>query len=761
MTGRSIIIFFFFTVTLAACSTTRTVPDGDALYKGATVTLNAEDLSLRQKKVLKEDLQDLTRPRPNSRFLGIPFKLWIWNMFSTKNENSFFGKLRSRLGEPPVLGSQVDINFNEKLLANHLENKGFFKAAVNGDSSVQRKKMTVHYTADAGQQYKITSVEYPNDSSDLGIALAEASQKSLLKPGAPYDLDLIKAERERIDVFMKERGFYYFSPDFLLMQVDSSAGDHEVKMRMIVKPETPVEARNIYHINDVFVYSDYSLNTARIDTAKSNAEFYEGYYVVDPQKKFKPRLFRQVMQFNPGEVYNRTDHNRTLNRLMNLNTFKFVKNRFEPVPADSPKLDVYYYLTPFPKNSLRAEIGASTRSNNMNGSELKIAYHNRNFFHSGEQLDWQIFAGTEVQFSGAFGGYNTYRAGSELNLSFPRFMVPFFNPNSRSAFLPHSNLKLGYELLNRHKLYTLTSFRGGLGYLWKESSQKSYEFYPVSISYALPTNITDTFKSQIPLNPTLTHIVDTQFILGSTFQYTFIEPQIQRINSYYFNGLADFSGNLAGLLIGSTGANNQKRLFNAPFAQYIKFEVDGRYYRKVGLGSTWANRIVVGYGLPYGNSRQLPYIKQFFTGGNNSIRAFRSRTVGPGTYLALPTKAGFIPEQMGDIKLELNTEYRPQISGPLYGAVFIDAGNVWLKNPDPNKPGGEFSGKFLSELAVGAGVGIRLDIQIFVIRFDVAFPVRKPWETPGNRWVLNQLNFTDTQWRRENVIYNLAIGYPF
>jgi outer membrane protein assembly factor BamA len=255
-------------------------------------------------------------------------------------------------------------------------------------------------------------------------------------------------------------------------------------------------------------------------------------------------------------------------------------------------------------------------------------------------------------------------------------------------------------------------------------------------------------------NPTLRHITDTQFILGSTYQYTYNQQAtgLQRTNSFFFNGLADVSGNVAGMLFRNTN-NNQKRLFNLPFSQYIKFELDGRWYRRIGLGSTWANRIVVGYGLPYGNSREIPYIKQFFAGGNNSIRAFRSRTVGPGSSKPQLTSQGFIPDQTGDIKLEMNTEFRPQISGPLYGALFIDAGNIWLANTNPLKPGGTFDKDFLKELAMGAGVGIRLDIQLFVIRFDVAFPIRRPWLDPGQRMAKGiALN---------DAVYNLAIGYPF
>lgn len=750
---------------LTACSTTRNLPEGEGLYRGATVSLHADSATRRERKVLQEDLKHMTRPKPNSRFLGVPIKLMIWNMFSAKKPGSFFGKLREKWGEPPVLASELDLELNQKILASYLENKGFFNATVSADSTWRRRKVTAHYIAEAGPRYLLDSVAFPHDSSDLSQAIQSSSENTLLKPGEPFDLDIIKGERLRIDNYLKERGFYYFAPEYLLLQADSSAqGGHRVNMRMVMKPDAPEVARNVYRINDVFIYSDYSLNTAIIDTSLANAQYFEGYYVVDAHNKFKPKMFRQAMQFEPGDVYNITDHNRTLNRLINMNVFKFVKNRFEQVTiADSPRLDVYYYLTPFPKQAVRAEIGAISRSNNLNGSELRIGYHHRNLLRGGEQFDARIFTGTDVQFSGAFQGYNTYRLGGELEFAFPRFLVPFYNFNTHSAYMPRTNIKLGYELLNRRKLYNLNSFRGAWGYVWRESQQKIHEFYPIAITYVLPTNISDTFRNDLALNPSMRHIIDTQFVLGSTYQFTLDQNAggVQKVNSYYFNGLADVSGNVAGLLTRPTGLRNEKMMFGLPFAQYLKFDLDGRYYRKVGVNDTWANRISFGLGIPYGNSEQLPYVKQFFTGGSSSNRAFRARTVGPGTYLATKTAAGYIPDQTGDIKLEINTEYRPQLSGPLYGAVFIDASNIWLKNADPNKPGSAFSKNFLKELAVGAGVGVRLDIQVFVIRFDVAFPLRKPWLNPGNRWVMNQIRLGNTDWRRENVIYNLAIGYPF
>lgn len=759
-----VLILFFW---LTACNVTKSLPEGEKLYTGASIKIEGKELSAKQKKVVRSDLQGLTRPRPNSRFLGIPFKLGIYTMFRKAKPNSFFGKFRDKNGEPPVLLSSVDLENNEMLLQNFLENKGFFKAAVSGDTTAKAKRGSATYTAATGYQYHIRNIAFPNDSGQLAQTIRQSAEKTLLKPGAPYDLDLIKGERTRIDAYLKERGYYYFSPDYILAKVDSTGGNHTVDMQLVVKPEAPDEATQPYRINKVFIYSGYNINAKNIDTSKGNAALYEGFYVIDRRKRFKPKLFTQVMQFDPGDLYNRTDHNQTLNRLINLNEFKFVKNRFEQVP-DSAKLDVYYYLTPMRKKSLRGEITATTKSNNLNGSQISISWLNRNTFRAGEHLNLSAYVGSEAQFGGRpdpkeTGGkrkaYNTYRSGAEMNFTIPRFVIPFFDVRTRGGYVPRTNIRLGYDILNRRQLYTVNTFRGGLGYLWKESLEKQHEFYPISINYVQPINVTTEYRDSVKKYPYLERIIDSQFIIGSTYQYNFnqLATGVQKANSFYFNGLIDLSGNIAGLVKGKKEGEDAARIFNAAFDQYLKLETDFRYYRRLGFNSTWANRLIIGYGLPYGNSIQIPYIKQFFSGGNNSIRAFRSRSL-LGTYF-FPNTTGFLPDQTGDLKLEINTEYRPKISGPLYGALFIDAGNVWLKNEDPDRPGAKFSKDFLKQLAVGTGVGIRLDIQILVIRLDVAFPLRKPWEE--NPWVINQIRLLKSEWRKDNVIYNLAIGYPF
>ena len=755
-----LVMISFFVI---ACNNTRHLPANDKLYTGANIQVNGTS-TVREKKVLSEDLEGLTRPKPNSKFLGLRLKLSIYNLFRNKKENSFFGRIKDKNGEPPVLLSQVDLQSNVELLQSHMENKGYFQAKVKGDTIIRRKKANARYNVEAGMQYKIHAVHFPQDSNALYSAILKSSNETLLIPGKPFDLDVIRAERIRIDAYLKERGFYFFSPEFILVKTDTTLGNHLVNMYITIKRDIPTESKEVYRIKDVQIYTGYSLNMERIDSNRSQAQYYQGYYIIDRRKRYKPWLFSESMKFEPGDIYNRTDHNLTLNRLVNLDLFKFVKNRFEiNRQTDSAYLDVFYYLTPLPRKSLGAEFTAASRSNNLNGTVISVNWKDRNVFKGGEHLILSGYIGSDVQIGGTFKGYQTIRYGGEMNFGIPRFVIPFARFKIKGGYVPRTNIQLGYDWIKRVDLYSLRSFRAAYGYLWKESLIKQHEFYPISVNYVQPTNVTAQYDSLIRQDTLLARAIQKQFVLGATYQYNYNElaTGLQPTNAYYFNGLVDLSGNIAGLFSGADVKNGKEvTIRDVPFSQYIKFELDGRYYRRVGLHSTWANRAIVGVGIPYGNSVQLPYIKQFFIGGTNSLRGFRSRSVGPGTY-RYPDSLDFLPDETGDLKLELNSELRFRINSPLYGALFLDAGNIWLMNDSTytHKPGAVFTSKFLNQLAIDAGIGFRFDITLFVIRLDIAFPIRKPWLT--DPWVINDISFFHKPWRRENIIYNLGIGYPF
>ncbi|RZJ52931.1 MAG: hypothetical protein EOO45_31545, partial [Flavobacterium sp.] len=247
------------------------------------------------------------------------------------------------------------------------------------------------------------------------------------------------------------------------------------------------------------------------------------------------------------------------------------------------------------------------------------------------------------------------------------------------------------------------------------------------------------------------------------YSYTYTNTMNKRRkHTFYYKGAIDAAGTIAGLATGADAkGGDTKNLFGVAFSQFVKMEHDFRHYLKLGENSQLASRVIAGIGVPYGNSTQLPFMRQFFVGGTNSIRAFRARALGPGTYKPDVDENAFLPDQSGDIKLELNTEYRAKLYSVIHGALFVDAGNIWLMNENEDKPGGKFSKDFLNELAVGAGAGLRFDLSFLVLRLDLAFPLRKPWLPDGDRWVLDQIEFGGKNWRKENLIFNLAIGYPF
>ncbi len=756
-----ILALMFFLI--LSCSNTKYLPEGELLYVGGDVKIEDNEVSRKERKVLSRQLEGMLRPKPNSAILGLRPKLYIYNLAGEpKKPKGIRHWLRTKVGEPPVLFSQVDLDYNADVLANYSENKGFFKARVSADSTSRNKRAKANYDVRTGKQYSIKSVVFPQDTTQIDTAVAITKDETFLKAGNPFDLDLIKAERQRIDSRLKEKGYYYFNEEFVIVQVDSTAGTQEVDLLVKVKPETPRNAQTVYKINDIFIYPAFTINRDTMNIKLEDIENYKDFTIIDKKNLFRPRVFDRAMFFSKGDLYNRTDHNLSLNRLVNLGTFKFVKNSFKVTDSVNNMLDTYYYLTPLPKKSIRVEVLAKTNSANYAGTELNINWSNRNTFKGAELLTISAFGGLEVQVSGQNKGFNVYRIGSEASLIWPRFISPFKH-NFSSAFVPRTKATIGYEFQFREQLYALSSAKASFGYLWKENIRKEHQLNIFEVNYVRPTNVSDLYRQQISQNRSLEKVIERQLIFGPTYSYTYTNTmETAKKHTFYYKGTLDLAGTAAGLLSGAdVRSGDSIKVFGVPFSQYVKIENDFRHYLKLGISSQLASRIVVGTGYGYGNSTDLPFIKQFFIGGTNSIRAFRARSIGPGSFNQTTDENSFLPDQSGDLKLELNTEYRAKLFSVVNGAVFVDAGNIWLTNKDELKPGAEISKDFLKELAVGAGVGLRFDLSFLVLRTDLAFPLRKPYLPEGNRWVIDQINLGSSGWRKENLVFNLAIGYPF
>ncbi|NDP27759.1 MAG: BamA/TamA family outer membrane protein [Flavobacterium sp.] len=751
-------LFFAF-----GCSNTKYIPEGDLLFTGSSVTVKDSVLKKKERKALENELETLLRPKPNKKILGLRPKLLIYNLAGEpKKEKGIRYWLRTKVGEAPVLFSQVDLDYNVAVLRNFTENKGYFKTRVSADSTAKNKRATAEYTVWPKRQYKIKSVQFPVDSSDLGKSIAKTSRRTLLKEGNPYDLEVIKAERDRIDARLKEKGYYYFNPDYILAQVDSTKGDYEVNIKLKIKDETPDKAKIPYKINKIMVYPNFSILKDSVTYKKEDIVQYKDFTIIDSAHTFKPRVFDRALYFKKGDFYNRKNHNLSLNRFINLGTFNFVKNEFKLSDSLKNTLDAYYYLTLLPKKYIRVEVLGKTNSASYTGTEINVNWNNRNVFRGAELLTVSVFGGADYQLSGENKGQNIFKLGTETSLTWPRLIIPF-HIESAAEFVPRTKATLRYEFQNRTQLYSLNSFKTSFGYIWKNNIRKEHQLNVVDITYVSPNNVTPEYQQDIDADASLAKIIEKQLIFGPTYSYTFTNTmQKRKKNTFYFNGEVDLAGNITGLV---KGANVKKgdtiKIFDVPFSQYVKVSADFRHYLKLGKESQLASRIIVGAGYAYGNSTTLPTTKQFVVGGTNSIRAFRARSLGPGTFQAPLTSNSYFPDQSADLKLEFNTEYRAKIYGLMKGALFVDAGNIWLLNADPNKPGAEISKDFMKQIAIGAGVGLRFDFSFLVLRTDLAFPIRKPYLPEGQRWVLDNLDFGSGSWRKENLILNIAIGYPF
>jgi outer membrane protein insertion porin family len=750
----SVLLFLCLPVFFYSCSETKSLEEGQYLYDGAKIKINAiPPISGSKTRALKTELTGLLRPKPNGSFLGIKVKLLLYNMAGKPKGKGLRYLIREKLGEPPVLATYTAMEKNRAVLQNRLENRGYFKDTVILDTIYKGRKLSAVYTADIGKQYTIRNIIFPSSTDSLSQEINSIAGKSLLKKGDPYNLDVIKNERTRIDAYLKQKGYYYFRPDDLLIRADSMVGDHQVDMNLIIKKSTPAEAYNVYRINEVVVFADYNVH---VDTSINVTDLpkFQGYTIIDSEKLFKPQIFSRALVFQSGDVYNRRDHDLSLNRLISLGVFKFVKIRFDESDTAQRKLNAFYYLTPTEKKSIRFEVSGLTQSNDANGGQISVNWRNRNIFRGAELLTTTVYLGYVRQYLGAGVHTNTTKLGADVSLFVPRVIGPVqFQTNS--GFIPKTRFNIGYEYFDQSNEYTLNSFKASFAYIWKESITKEHTLEILRVNLVNPTHIDSLYQLQLDTNIVLARSIERAFIIGPTYNFNF-NSQLKHNhnkNNFYFNGNIDLSSNLLGIISGAdvqkTGI--QKTIFSVPYSQYIRGEIDFRHYLSLSENTVLASRLTGGIGYAYGNSYTMPFIKEFFVGGANDIRAFRSRSLGPGSYYAGNEQTTFVADQPGDIKMEINTELRFKLFSIVRWAFFVDAGNDWTLRYDSSRVGSQFTNQWPSQIAVGVGTGLRLDISILLLRLDLGVPVREPWLISSDKWVFDS----------KNTVINFAIGYPF
>lgn len=740
---------------LLACSVKKHIPEGERLYTGATIHIESESL-IKNQDLLKIELNKVLTPEANNSFLGIYPGLYFYYK-NQKKKPGFLNKfLFKKFGEKPVYQSTIKPRNIEALINNRLANRGFFYSKTTSQFREKNKKASINYKVNIKPPYQMAT--YNLDTLPLPIynAVKKEHKKNRLKKNMRFDLSNMKLEREQININLKEKGYYNFNESFLIFEADTNQYKNKrFDLFLKLKKGTPLKSIVPYKLSKINIYTNYNIEK---DTLSPNEERFEDKSYIQNKLFFKPKHLDPFITLKEGQLFSSENSRNTARRLSSIGAYKFINIQYKEIDTlltDSlGVLEANIYLSPLNKRAIRAELQGVAKSNNFAGPTLNLTFSNRNLFNGGETLNLSTNIGYETQLgSGNNAGLSSLEFGLKSELIFPRMLFPWkINTNFFKYAIPKTKTSIGIDFLNRTQLYTLISGNALFGYTWDANKFVTHQINPLSLNYTKLSNTTNAFNEILDDNLFLNQSFNQQFIFGLTYSFTYngmVEPNNR--HQIYLNSTLDIAGNSLSLFDGGSKKNTSNTVLGLEYAQYAKADIDFRYHYKINKSNTIATRLFAGYGLAHGNSKVLPFVKQYFSGGPYSVRAFGIRSLGPGTYNEENNVNGSFFDQTGNIRLEANIEYRFPLFSYLYGAIFADAGNIWTSKENESLPGGKFSGNFINELGMGSGIGVRADIQGFVIRFDLAAPFHDPALPKEERLTFNI----------KAPVLNFAIGYPF
>lgn len=755
---KRILFFSLLILTFASCAVKKYIPEDELLFRGGKINLKSSE-KLENKKDIQSSLENVLYPEPNSKFLGMYPGLHYYYVYHQKKHNFWRKFMYEKMGQKPAYFSDVNIDDTQELMENRLENKGLFHSKIEHEVKIDSSSKTakVNYEIKVSKPYKVKTFQFERGTADvdsLDQIIEEALEFTTIKEGSTFDLDEFKAERQRIDDYLKNRGYYYFNKEFLLFQVDTNQlANREMDLYLKLKEEMPEKAKYPYIIEEVDVLASVYNDTVY---GKQDTVNIDGVKIIQSERNtfFKPKRLRPFILLKSGQPYSSQFSRYSSRRLSNLGTYKFVNIQYADADTlvDSlghGHLKSTISLSPFPKRRLQLKVEGVTKSNDFAGPGIGLVYGNRNIFKGGENLSLETNFGYEKQFSRKESGDRSLSVGVKASLLFPRIIFPWKIKRRFEYAIPKTKVSAGVDFLDRAKLYSLNSYSGTFGYIWEQNRFVTHQINLLDINYVRLSHVSDRFRQVLDENPFLEKSFENQFIAGITYTFTFnqLNDRTKR-GRFHLQFNLDAAGN--GLdFLSKKNAQGERKIFGLRYAQYIKADVDVSYHFDLDRSGeqVLVGHIFGGYGRPYGNSKALPFVKQYFAGGPYSLRAFRIRGIGPGTYKPESNSAYSYFDQAGDIRLEANVEYRFPIISVLKGGLFVDAGNVWLQEKNEALPGGKFTKDFYRELGIGTGFGLRVDVQGFVIRLDLSSSLK----TPTDPWKFDY----------KNPMFNFGIGYPF
>ena len=759
-------------VSFMACSTTKNLPDGEILYTGI------DKLEVVNEDETPAGIQALTEVEaalayaPNNAIFGsssmrwpLPLGLWVYNGFVKYQDKKGVGRwIFDHMGTNPVLMSSVNGETRAKVATNLLHDYGYFNGSVLYKEVPQKdpRQAKVSYFIDMARPFFLDSIAYLRYPASADSLIRATRSQSVLKSGENFSVLKLEEERQRLSSLFRNHGYYYYRPEFTTYRADTLQKPGYVGLQVVPKTGIPSEAKKQYYLGKTSVYLTGYNNEPPTDTLnlRTMTLYYSG-----KKPAIRPSALMRNFFFRKGELFSQDRQTFTQEAIARMGVFRYSEFRYVPQDTTSncDTLDVNMYATFDKPYNAELEFNVTTKSNDQTGPGAIFKITRNNFQRMGANLSFEVRGSYEWQTNSNVEGnsskLNSYELGTSLSLDFPRLILPWKDTDlRRSRFPQKTSFKLYGNLLNRARFFNMLSFGGNVTYEFRRSRLWKHSVTPFQLTFNTLMSTTERFDSITATNPSLALSLGDQFIPSMSYTFTYDNSRLKPNKQLWWETSVTSAGNVTSLLYAALGKGfdeKNKKLLGTPYAQFLKLTSEVRMLFKVGEKQHIATRFMGGVLWSYGNQTIAPYSEQFYIGGANSLRAFTVRSIGPGTYNpGQNTKYGYL-DQTGDIKLEANVEYRFPIFGDLYGATFLDAGNVWLMRKDPNRPGGEFTLKnFAKSLALNTGVGVRYDLTFLVIRLDLGVALHVPYET-GKSGYYNIPKFKD------GLGFHFAIGYPF
>lgn len=796
---RRLYIFFILILLCVGCSVDKYIPTGEFLLNKNIYVVEQDALTENEYKVVSSALSsasDYAQQLPNSRILGVRLGMRIYCLSNPDKDNWLNNTIRKQ-GAAPVIFDRSSVYATAQQLKLLSEIKGCFNTTVSYQTdTIKDNKVNVVYRIFATPRYMIDSLSLDVDNENVRQLVEQNAKRTLIKKGDYYDQNIFSAERDRVISLLQNSGYYNVTKDIISFVLDTNQTDYTMDVIMrITNPkvynaddkvvEEPLQK---YYFDNIYIYPDLMsllpiTSYKKMDTIRyiySNRGRETVYnFVTNKKMTLNESVISRAIFLEPGRLYRQRSVELTYNSLINLRNFKFTDIEFSRSDKQS---DTAGFLNARIRlmNAMRHSISTSfeitntsplwadvEETNNIGnfGLQWTMGYQNKNLFGGAELFNVKTSLLFELAKSALktkaenfYDIFSAFETGIDMSLDIPKFIVPMPASWFAKGFRPHTILSLGFNYQFRtyfERALANTSF----GYNWRNRLSRQHQFIPFEFTYVRFLNQTEEFQQQIDAlsDLRLKYQYSDHLITNTHYTFVYNTQQFNTKNNFtYFSLNLEAAGNLLYLLdrsldmpVDSAGIY---RLLGVPYSQYVRTEIDWKHYFYLANNNTFVARVMFGIGVPYGNSMSLPYEKSFYGGGPTTIRAWNIRTLGPGSYFNESTN---VFERVGDMSLVINLEDRFHLFGIFEGAAFIDMGNIWLLRPSDEFPDGNFTFKtFIPELAIGGGLGLRMNISIITLRLDFAIPFYDPQYAKSERWRF-------PHWKWNQIVTNFGIDYPF